>query len=111
MAQPYIAEYKVGKAVYWITEEGFVDNINPRIPGVAITYPWDEIYASLEFEQERDPVTGLVQPVLRWMRVYLKGGQMIAQMHIPDNLRPAMLRFYELFKETQARVTGKTRHR
>jgi hypothetical protein len=101
----FIAEYKVGKAVYQITKEGFVDNINPNVPGLAVTYPWDEIYASLEYERQENPRTGVAEPVLKWMRVYQKGGTMIAEMAIPNDLRATMLQFYEVFKQTQEQAT------
>lgn len=103
----FIAEYKVGKAAYWITEQGFVDNLNPNIPGIEIVYPWDKIYSSLEYETWRNPRTGMNEPALRWLRVYEHGGHLVAEMPIADPLRPAMIRFYEVFKETQAKATGK----
>jgi hypothetical protein len=100
-----IAEYKVGKAVYQVTEEGFVDNINPRLPNMAIVYPWERIYAALEYERERNPRTGLSENVVRWMRVYDKRGSgLIAQMAITDALRESMFQFYRVFQATQERA-------
>lgn len=104
-----IAEYKVGMAVYQITPEGFVDNINPKIPNMAMTYPWDSIYASLEYEKVPNPRTGTMEPVLQWMRVYQKGGQLLAEMGIPHHMRETMVRFYEVFKATQKQAVGQTR--
>ncbi len=97
-----IAEYKIGKAVYQITEEGFVDNINPRLPNMEIVYPWHRIYAALEYEKERNPQTGTMENVVRWMRVYDKQDKrIVAQMGITNVLRESMFQFYRLFLETQ----------
>lgn len=103
-----IAEYKVGKAVYQITEEGFVDNINPRLPNMAIVHPWQRIYAALEYERERNPRTGALENVIRWMRVYDKQGNgLIAQMAVTDALRESMFQFYQVFQQVQEKAVQK----
>ncbi|MCL6444718.1 MAG: hypothetical protein K6T83_14905 [Alicyclobacillus sp.] len=102
-----IAQYKAGKSVYQITPEGFVDNINPALPGMAMVYPWADIYASLEYENARNPRTSQVEPVLRWMRVYTRDGQRIADLYITDAIRSSMVRFFEVFEETQKQALGR----